>query len=106
MAQIANPAGLAAHTAYYYLPVRPMTASREFFTTTEARLAEITEPTLILHSTKDPVSDYQTATTIAKHVTSNQVVLATFSESEHILLRDYDQFEVIRAILDFSQSVH
>ncbi len=105
VAQISDPAGLAAHTAYYYLPVRPMIASREFFATTEARLSEITEPTLILHSTKDPVSDYLTATTITKNISTSRVQLVTFSESEHILLRDYDQDAVIQAILDFAQSV-
>lgn len=102
VAQISDPSGLAAHTAYYYLPVRPMTASREFFATTEARLSEITEPTLILHSTEDPVSDYQTATTIAESVTANQVALRTFSDSKHILLRDYEQLNVIQSILDFA----
>jgi esterase/lipase len=81
-----------------------MPASREFFTTTSARLSEITEPTLVVHSRNDPVSDYQTAVTISEQVLSSQTKLVPFTESHHILLRDYDADETIQAILDFASS--
>jgi carboxylesterase len=104
VAQIADPAGLAAHVAYYHLPVRPMTNSREFFATTEARLSAIAEPLLVLHSIHDPVSDYQTATTIYEQARSTEKTLHAFDQSGHILLRDYDQTTVIATIMTMANN--
>lgn len=103
--RIADPEGKKKHFAYLNMPLKPMVDSKDFFLETKQDLAKIKEPMFIAHSIEDPVSSFEGVREAYKIISSKEKEFLEVSNSEHILLRDYDKWEIIEKIIDFEESL-
>ncbi|MGM0482695.1 MAG: alpha/beta hydrolase [Patescibacteria group bacterium] len=103
--RIANPIGQEKHFAYLNMPLAPMINSKSFFLETEKNLGKISEPIFMAHSTEDPVSSFESVKEAYEMIPSEEKRFLEVSDSEHILLRDYDKWKIIEEIINFEKSL-
>jgi carboxylesterase len=101
VARINDPEGLDNHVAYLNFVFSPVSGSSGFLNKVFSSSYLISEDILIQHSTKDEVADFSTLYTVFNLISSNNKELVSLSDSNHILLADYDSDVVIENIIDF-----
>lgn len=103
--RIASPVGQERHFSYSNMPLDPIINSKDFFQETKDNIHKIEEPIFIAHSTEDPVSSFESVKEVYELIPSESKRFLEVSESEHILLRDYDKSIIIDGIIDFEESL-
>lgn len=103
--RIANPLGQEKHFTYFNMPLEPIINSKFFFLDTKENLNKINEPFFMAHSIKDPVSSFEGVKEAYEIVSSINKKFLEVSNSEHILLRDYDNYKIIEEVVDFEESL-
>lgn len=103
IANINDPAGLQRHIAYWNLPYAPLRTSLPFIRETRGQLAAIKEPLFVAHARHDTVAAPSGAREIYRTVNSEGKELFWLERSNHVLLMDYEQEDVINKIVAFEE---
>jgi carboxylesterase len=99
--QINDPKGLEKYDAYRKVPLQAVTELSEIGKLALSQIADVRSPILWLHSKKDIVSDFTLSKNSFDRVTSTEKTFIKFSESNHIILYDYESNDAINEILKF-----
>ena len=103
LSQINDPEGLKNYIAYWVFPLQPVKYSVPFLNQVKKDLGKIENPILIQHSTGDKTADYSASKLIYSKVSSKEKELVLFTDSNHVILFDYDKEEAMQNILDFEE---
>ncbi len=101
IAQINKDSWKEEHIAYWNFPFSPIINSHEFVDNTRKGLDKIEVPTLIQHSYSDRTVDIQWSYYIYEQISSEKKDFIKYTDSNHILLRDYDKKDVMNEIIEF-----
>ncbi|MEK6914934.1 MAG: hypothetical protein AABW89_00125 [Nanoarchaeota archaeon] len=99
LANINNIEGLRKHVAYWNFALIPVKHSKEFIDNVDKSLIKVEEDVLLIHSTKDSVSDLKSVIKVKDKIGSKNFEIIVFDESNHILLADYNKEETIEGIM-------
>jgi carboxylesterase len=102
-AQINDPVALEKHLMYISMPLQPVKNSIPFVKEVKKDLNRITENIVTFHSYNDVVADYVASEWIFEDASSEIKEKVLFTESNHVLLVDYDKQEVFNKIVSFEK---
>lgn len=105
LAKINDLDGLKKHVSYWNFVLIPVKHSKEFIDDVSKSLIMVEEDVLLIHSTKDSVSDINSIIEVEDKIGSKNFEMILFDESNHILLADYNKEETIEGIM-FSSPEH
>jgi carboxylesterase len=101
VAQINSPEGIEDHISYISTPLQPIKNSFPLIDEIILNLNNIEYPTLIQHSKNDDTIDIESSQIVLNKISSNNKELITYTNSNHVLLSDFDKDEVINNIINF-----
>jgi len=99
--QINDPEGLERYDAYSKVPLQAVGELSEVGKVALRQVENVTCPILWIHSTKDIVSDFSLSKASFDRVSSTEKIFIEFSNSNHIILYDYESRDAINEILHF-----
>lgn len=99
--QISDPKGLETYTAYRKIPLKAVAELSEIGKIALSQVEDISCPILWMHSTNDIVADFILSKESFERTKSDEKRFIEFSESNHIILYDYDADVSIHAIQRF-----
>lgn len=100
---INDPEGLKSHIGYMVMPFRPLQESFGFIDQVEKDLPEVTEPVLVQQSKNDDTVDPESAQEVYDDVSSKDKKILWYERSDHLILKDYDRFAVMKEMVDFEK---
>jgi len=99
--QINDPEGLERYDAYRKVPLQAVAELSKVGKIALTRVTDVTCPILWIHSKKDIVSEFTLSKKSFDRVSSTEKTFIEFSESNHIILYDYESNDAINEILRF-----
>jgi carboxylesterase len=86
---------------YKWTPVKPAESMLKGLLCLYEELPAVTVPTMIIASTRDHVVPIRDCTEIYNLLGSHEKYFITFQRSFHVIMKDYDQEEVVASIMAF-----
>jgi len=99
--QINDPKGLEKYSAYSRVPLQAVGELTKVGKAALRRTADVSCPILWIHSKSDIVSNFSLSKKSFDRVTSAEKLFIEYSNSNHIILYDYDSNDAINEILRF-----
>ncbi|MBC8465892.1 alpha/beta hydrolase [bacterium] len=99
--QINDPKGLERYSAYTKVPLRAVSELSKIGKLALKQIDRVKCPLLWIHSRNDIVSDFSLSRKSFDAVASTQKIFIEFSNSNHIILYDYDSNDAINEIFSF-----
>jgi carboxylesterase len=100
---ILEPKAAAEHIAYASMPLQPLKSVIQCTQEIRSYLPKVHCPTLIIHSTKDTTSDFNSSVDILKNIKSPSKSLIALGRSNHIITLDYEREQVERSVQQWLQ---